>query len=174
MSLSDPQVPPWYKQFWPWFLIALLLSSVTFSMVYLAFSIRYFDGSVPDDYYKEGLAINVQLEKQQRAEALGLAAELRIDATTGDVVVTLDGDERPERLDLALKFPTDGARDRALVLTHTRAGHYVGTLDRNLRYRWYLQLQPHAEGASGQQPEWRLTGEAEFPRETSVRLTPGL
>ena len=90
------------------------------------------------------------------------------------LVVTLDGEERPEQLDLALKFPTDGARDRALVLTHTREGHYVGTLERNLRYRWYLQLQPHAQDASGQQPEWRLTGEAEFPRETSLRLTPGL
>ncbi|MBY5924640.1 MULTISPECIES: FixH family protein [unclassified Halomonas] len=174
MSSSDPQVPPWYKQFWPWFLIALLLSSVTFSMVYLALSIRYFDGSVPDDYYKEGLAINVQLEKQQRAEALGLAADLRIDATTGDVVVQLLGDERPERLQLELKFPTDGDRDRLLTLSHTRNGQYVGTLERNLRYRWYLQLQPWIDDGSGDDAAWRLTGEAEFPRDGTIHLTPGL
>lgn len=163
-------IPPWYRQFWPWFLITLLLSSVTFSLIYLTLSIRYFDGSVPEDYYREGLAINAQLKKQQHAAALGLAAELRLDATTGDVMVRLAGEERPETLHLRLIFPSDGDRDRELLLRHTRDNHYVGMLDRNLRYRRYLQLQPEA----GNDAAWRLTGEATFPLDTSVHLTPGL
>lgn len=163
-------VPPWYRQFWPWFLIALLLSSVTFSLTYLAVSIRYFDGSVSEDYYKDGLAINMQLEKQQHARQLGLAAELRIDATTGDVQIKLEGEQRPETLHLRLLFPTAGDRDIEVRLGHARDGHYRGTLDHRLRYRWYLQLQPVA----GNDADWRLTGEADFPTATPISLTPGL
>jgi len=171
MTPSDHhEIAPWYKQFWPWFLIALLASSVMFSLTYLTLSIRFFDGSVPDDYYKEGLAINAQLEKQQRAEALGLAASLRVDDLTGDINVDLRGGEYPDQLVLALIFPTDGDRDRHLTLSHTRDGHYVGNLEKALNYRWYLQLQP----SEGNDAAWRLTGEAEFPIDSAIALTPGL
>ncbi|WP_332107660.1 FixH family protein [Billgrantia diversa] len=162
--------PPWYKQFWPWFMIGLLFSSVAFSLIYLTLSIRFFDGSVKGDYYKEGLAINEQIAKQQHAQSLGLAATLRADPRTGDVVVDLQGEERPEQLHLALIFPTDGNRDRELTLRHVRQGRYVAMVDEPLRYRWYLQLQP-SEGSAA---EWRLTGEARFPDDAAVALTPGI
>ncbi|WP_300273264.1 FixH family protein [Halomonas sp.] len=167
--MSD-DIKPWYKQFWPWFLIGLLLSSITFSLIYLAFSIRLYDGSVGGDYYERGLAINKQLAKQEHAQALGLAARLRVDNRTGDVVVDLAGPRQPERLHLALIFPTDSDFDRELTLQHVREGRYVTTLDEPLRHRWYLQLQPEA----GEGAEWRLTGEASFPSDDEAELEPGL
>ncbi|MDR9439457.1 MAG: FixH family protein [Halomonas sp.] len=170
MSAEHENIPPWYKQFWPWFLIGLLASSITFSLIYLTLSIRYYDGSVGDDYYKEGLAINEQLAKQELAKTLGLEAMMRADDRTGDIVVDLQGERRPERLHLALIFPTDSDRDRSLSLEHVRNGRYVGMIDEPLHYRWYLQLQP----SEGQDAEWRLTGEARFPSDDEVTLTPGL
>ncbi len=167
--MSHP-VTPWYKQFWPWFLIGLLLSSVAFSLTYLAFSIRYFDGSVGGDYYERGLAINEQLAKQEHARELGLSASLRVDARTGDVVVDLAGERQPQQLHLALIFPTDSDFDRELVLDQVRGGRYVTTIDEPLRHRWYLQLQPEA----GEAAEWRLTGEARFPSDDEAALVPGL
>ncbi|MDN3523463.1 FixH family protein [Halomonas ramblicola] len=167
--MSHP-VTPWYKQFWPWFLIGLLLSSVAFSLTYLAFSIRYFDGSVGGDYYERGLAINEQLAKQEHAQELGLSASLRVDARTGDVVVDLAGERQPKQLHLALIFPTDSDFDRELVLDQVRGGRYVTTIDEPLRHRWYLQLQPEA----GEAAEWRLTGEARFPSDDETALVPGL
>lgn len=161
---------PWYRQFWPWFLIGLLLSSITFSLIYLALSIRYYDGSVGGDYYKRGLAINEQLAKQEHAQALGLRAQVLFDNRTGDVVVDLAGESRPESLELALIFPTDSDFDRALTLEHVHEGRYTTTLEEPLRHRWYLQLQPE----SGEQAEWRLTGEVSFPNDTPVTLEPGL
>ncbi len=170
MSAEPESIPPWYKQFWPWFLIGLLASSIIFSLTYLTLSIRYYDGSVGGDYYKQGLAINEQLAKQKHAQTLGLEAVMRADALTGDIVVDLEGKRRPERLHLALIFPTDSHRDRSLTLEHVREGRYVGMLEEPLNYRWYLQLQP----TEGQDAEWRLTGEATFPSDDEIALVPGL
>ena len=75
MPLStDSNTPPWYRQFWPWFLIALPGSVVIASLVtvYIAFSGA--DSLVVDNYYRDGLAINQVLEQDRRAEALGSPA----------------------------------------------------------------------------------------------------
>lgn len=168
--MHSPPVAPWYKQFWPWFMIGLLGSSITFSIVYLMLSIHFYDGSVQGDYYKQGLAINEQLAKQENARGLGLAATLRADPRTGDIVVDLDGEQRPERLYLELIFPTESSRDRSLVLEHVRGGRYVTQIDEPLRYRWYLHLQP----TEGRDADWRLTGEASFPSDAEISLSPGI
>ncbi|MBW6390879.1 MAG: FixH family protein [Halomonas sp.] len=160
---------PWYKQFWPWFLIGLLFSAIGVSSTFAVLSVRSFDGMVQEDYYEHGRAINMVLAKQQRAHALNLAADLRIDPLTSDIIVQLDGDDRPERLHLRLIFPTQDNRDQDLTLEHVRDGHYLGQAPDNLRHRWYLQLQPSAET-----PEWRLVGEARFPSDESFSLTPGV
>ncbi|WP_280546098.1 FixH family protein [Halomonas sp. 11-S5] len=170
MSAEHESIPPWYKQFWPWFLIGLLASSVTFSIVYLALSIHFYDGTVEQDYYKQGLAINKQLAKQEHARDLGLEAVMRADPRTGDIVIDLQGERRPARLFLELIFPTESSRDRSLILEHIRDGRYVTMIDEPLNYRWYLHLQP----AKGQDAEWRLTGEAHFPSDDEIALVPGL
>lgn len=171
--MSSPTAEtPWYKQFWPWFMLSLLLSSVIFSMVFLFFSVRYYDGSVTADYYKKGLAINEQLAKQEHASQLGLSAALRVDNVSGDVVIDLEGERQPEQLHLALIFPTDSHFDRELMLNHVRDGRYVTTLEEPLQYRWYLQLQPE----EGEEAEWRLTGEIRFPEDSDrdITLVPGI
>lgn len=160
---------PWYKQFWPWFLLSLLMLSISVSSTFAVLAVRSADGMVQEDYYEHGRAINMVLAKQQRAHELNLAADLRVDPLTSDIIVQLDGDDRPERLYLRLIFPTQDNRDQDLVLEHVRDGRYLGQAPDNLRYRWYLQLHP-----SEQQPEWRLVGEASFPSETSFDLTPGV
>ncbi|MEQ6888643.1 FixH family protein [Halomonas sp. CS7] len=170
MSAEPDIIPPWYKQFWPWFLIGLLASSVTFSITYLVLSIHYYDGTVEQDYYKQGLAINERLAKQEHARELGLEAVMRADPRTGDIVIDLEGERRPERLYLELIFPTESSRDRSLVLEHVRDGRFVTSIDQPLNYRWYLHLQP----AEGQDAAWRLTGEAHFPTEGDISLSPGL
>ncbi|MGR2739832.1 FixH family protein [Billgrantia sp. Q4P2] len=160
---------PWYKQFWPWFLLGLLMLSISVSSTFAVLAIRSADGMVQEDYYEHGRAINMVLAKQQRAHELNLAADLRIDPMTSDIIVQLDGDDRPERLYLRLIFPTQDDRDQDLVLEHVRDGRYLGQAPDNLRHRWYLQLHPSEE-----QPAWRLVGEASLPSEESFSLTPGV
>ena len=166
---SSEKVTPWYKQFWPWFLIGILLSSIIVSTSFAVMSVKSFDGMVvQEDYYEHGKAINMVLAKQEQARELNLSAELRLDPLTSDIVIDLRGDARPDTLHLDLIFPTNDTRDQSFVLEHVRDGRYITQGPDNLRYRWYLQIQPEAEDA-----DWRLTGEATFPDENSVTLLPG-
>tara|TARA_R110002020_G_scaffold226213_3_gene436642 strand:- start:67 stop:588 length:522 start_codon:yes stop_codon:yes gene_type:complete len=167
--MSSPSVTPWYKQFWPWFLIGILFASIIVSSTFAVLSIKTSDGMVvQEDYYEHGKAINMVFAKQEQARQLNLSAELRLDPLTSDIVVDLTGDARPEILYLDLIFPTEDDRDQSFVLEHVRDGRYITQGPDNLRYRWYLQIQPALEDA-----DWRLVGEATFPDENSVALLPG-
>ncbi|MFT4810576.1 MAG: hypothetical protein ACI9LX_003944, partial [Paraglaciecola sp.] len=66
MQSDIPKV--WYKQFWPWFLIIVPLTSMvlSFTMMNLAFTGK--DSMVIDDYYKEGRVINLKIKKLQQAK----------------------------------------------------------------------------------------------------------
>lgn len=161
------QPRPWYKEFWPWFLLAILSSSVIMGTVFLVLSIRSFDGMVEDDYYTHGLAINQTLQQDHRAAELNLLAELRIDDLTGDIGVDLEGDVQPERLRLEMVFPTKDDRDQSIALEHVRNGHYSGQLSHSLEHRWYVQLHPDVA-----EPSWRLRGEVELPRRAAIELRP--
>ncbi len=115
--MSDTSIPPWYKQFWPWFLLGLLFSSILFSTGFAIMSIKSYDGMVvQEDYYEHGKAINMVLAKQERARELNLSADLRIDPLTSDIVIDLAGDARPDKLYLDLIFPTEDDRDQSFVL----------------------------------------------------------
>ena len=65
---------PWYRQAWPWFLIALPATAVIGSLVTAFLAARGFDGPVAADYYRQGLAINRQVARAQVARELGLVA----------------------------------------------------------------------------------------------------
>ena len=94
-----------------------------------------------------------------------MVADLRIDDLTGGVVVELDGQARPERLLLEMIFPTQSGRDQRVILEHVRDGHYTGQLPHALEHRWYVHLAPDSAD-----PEWRLRGEIDLPRQTPLIL----
>ncbi|WP_339641906.1 FixH family protein [uncultured Porticoccus sp.] len=166
MPLStDSNSPPWYRQFWPWFLIALPGTVVVASlvMVYIAFSGA--DSLVVDNYYRDGLAINQVLEQDRRAEELGLSAALRLDATSGELLLTIDAAHPlPEQLALLLFHPIDSKRDLELVLTQITRGHYRTDLEQQLQSRYYLRVLPEPGR------EWRLIGELDFATADQIIL----
>ncbi|MFG6665984.1 FixH family protein [Halomonas sp. HNIBRBA4712] len=165
--MFEPAPPPWYRQFWPWCLIALLLSSMLVSVGFAVVATRSFDGMVVrEDYYEHGKAINAVLAKTDQARRLGLAADLKIDPITQDVTLNLTGQARPETLTLNLIFPTQDGRDVALTLVHRRGGHYVGQAPAGLVHRRYVTLTP------ADAPDWRLGGEITLPLDSAVTLTP--
>ncbi len=47
----------WYKQFWPWFLIALPGAAVIASMITLNIAFKYADQPVSGNYEKHGLTV---------------------------------------------------------------------------------------------------------------------
>ncbi len=158
ISLSGATVTPWYKQFWPWFIIFVLSCSVvsSLSVVYLAYS--HEDGVVRDDWYKDGQAINRTLDRDNFAKTLALAASFRADEITGEVVVTVTGkiNTWPEQLELWLSHPTQVEKDDHLELHHTADGIYVGQLKGKMEGKRYIELSTS---------QWRLSGKARFPND---------
>ena len=156
---------PWYRQFWPWFLIALPGSVVIAGLttVYIAF--KGADNLVNDNYYRDGLAINQRLEQDQRAIQMGLSADVLVDNESGELFLTMkvsDGNtysntEIPnQQLFLQLLHPTDEKRDQDLVMTLVGPNRYRVDLEAKLSNRYYLRLLPEPDR------EWRLNGEMNF------------
>ncbi len=76
---------PWYRQFWPWFIIALPCAAVIGSIATAIIASQDGVNLVAEDYYKQGKEINQDLSKFDRAEALGI----RIELTVNDKELTL-------------------------------------------------------------------------------------
>ena len=148
---------PWYKQFWPWLLIALPGSVVIAGLTTLYIANKYSDDLVADNYYKEGLAINRQLEKNQRAEELGLQAEFSISDKGGVqwIEIRIDGTPDKGDLQLSLSHPLEADRDFVVHLVQGDPGLYMGELPHRVATRWHWTLEP-----SGPNP-WRLDGTIE-------------
>ncbi|MDX2464901.1 MAG: FixH family protein [Porticoccus sp.] len=158
-------IKPWYRQFWPWFLIALPGSVVIAGLttVYIAFNGA--DSLVSDNYYRDGLAINQRLEQDHLAMEMGLSADIRLDSESGELFVTLHGSEiSAPTLCLQLIHPVDDKRDRELILSLMAPNYYRADLDSQLSYRYYLRLLPEPER------EWRLNGEMNFSETPQVTL----
>jgi len=165
MQNTNSTTRAWYKQFWPWFLLAPLIVTVIVGITMLSFSIQVFDGTVNDNYYKEGLAINQTLERDHYAKKLGMAASLKVDSVTGDVLITLNGqlESWPKQLTLQFINPTRANRDYSTVLTQVTGNNYRGQVEKAPLNLWYLDI-------SAPDNLWRLKGSADFPAEEAIEL----
>ncbi|KGE03332.1 CcoH-like protein [Pseudohaliea rubra DSM 19751] len=141
---------PWYRQFWPWFLIVLPGSVVVAAFVTLYIAHRHADDLVVDEYYKDGLAINRQLAKQDTARQRGYSARLivsddRIEVDTGGVK-GLAG------LRLRLSHPLEADRDFTVQLRRTGETRYAAALPAPVASNWHWILDAGEDGS------WRLDG----------------
>ncbi len=112
---------PWYRQGWPWFLIALPATAVVGGIITAVLAVRGFDGPVAADYYKQGLAINEEVARAQLARDLALIAEVDLAGfADGDRVrVVVTGKQalpREAALRLRLVHPGRPGEDRIAVL----------------------------------------------------------
>ncbi len=164
-QLTDRDLVPWYRQFWPWFIIALPAAVVVagLSTVYIAF--KNADTTVSDQYYRDGLAINQIMVKDQVAAQREVTAQLVWDDVTGEVLLNLNTRAGyPRQLKLVLLHPTDQGKDRHITLSAIADRHYRAALDTFPKYRYYLWLLPLPD------EEWRLRGEIDFAHTKQVVL----
>lgn len=159
---------PWYRQFWPWFIITLPACAVVGGIVTLVIAARDPDGLVADDYYKQGLAINREIERDRYTASLNLSGLLRLDGDADRLVVSLESataDVQTQTLELHMVHPTRPNLDRTLVLERDAADRWSAPFDGAAHGRWHLQLQP----GSG---EWRLGGRMTLPDQQQAVLQP--
>jgi hypothetical protein len=168
MSLNDDsQPPPWYRQFWPWFLIAFPLTAVVGGIATIIIAVSTSDGLVVDDYYRRGLAINRELARDQVAEQLGLNAQIGLDASADRVEVRSMGLGAlgSEPLNLRFLHPTRGNQDHNIRLIRIDTSLYTGKFSGAPPGHWHVLLEPENR-------RWRLVGRLSIPGESATRLLP--
>ena len=170
----------WYREPWAWFILTPLIVIVIVCFIYGSVAWRYADDRVVDNYYKEGRLINVRLDEDLLAGELALSAELVFDASIGELTIILENNtqEYPEAIYLEMSHASDQSQDHKLTLQHVAQGHYQTELERELQYRWYLRLRSDgnpppidtADAINAANDVWRLRGEVDFSKQSSVTL----
>ncbi len=156
---------PWYKQFWPWFLISFPLAAVIGGIVTIIIAVKTDDGLVTDNYYKKGLAIHKNADSYAKAKALGIAATVTYEEDTGALNVQMDKPlvEPTPALLLSIVHPTVPNQDQAIRLVTAGNNLYVGKADTLSAANWKLSL-------SGNDREWRIDGRLKIPGNRQAEL----
>jgi hypothetical protein len=163
-ALNGKQPKPWYREPWPWFLMSLPATAVIAGGITIWLAVSSSDGLVVGDYYKEGLAINQTLARDEQARLLGLTA--RLDVANGRIQLTLLGKLQtpPAMLVLHLTHPTRAGQDHTLRMMHLGAGRYHAAMPALPNGKWHAQL----EDPNG---KWRLTGILHTPLSQEAGLS---
>lgn len=168
MRSKKPEAPvePWYRQGWPWFLIALPATAVVAGIATLVIAAKTFDGMVVDDYYKEGRAIVQTIGRVEHARELGLRAALSIRSEAIHVELTAtEPGSLPSSIRLTVAHPTRGGLDQELVV-EGRSGVYEAALA-PLSTSWLFVIEDEARS-------WRMDGSAYLPAEMEIRIDPNV
>lgn len=162
---------PWYKQFWPWFVLAIPATSVVVSMFFIYFAVNGADTLVVDDYYKQGLAINQELSRIDAAADRSINAQLNFNIEDAVVALNLNGtfSALPESLTLEMIHPTLQKKDLSIVLTKSTARYYTASLtelrQRDVEGNWHLHLSTSDE-------DWLIKSSVTLPSAGPILLTP--
>lgn len=166
LSVTEKNLLPWYKQGWPWFLMALPATAIVAGVITLIIAINTWDGLVVDDYYKEGKAFVQTIERTEKARVMGLKAQLQV--RTNAVRVTLsssvDAASIPQVIRLTVSHPTKGGHDQELVLSGF-GGVFEGAMSPLSTGRWLFQIEDESR-------QWRMNGAGYLPTETEIRIDP--
>lgn len=191
------KILPWYRYGWPWFLISIPLISMMLGSVMLYLALNANNSLVVDDYYKEGKAYNLRIERDRAASLLGLEAvvgqtaeglimqltqtvsddmpeSLLADALQAQAHFTL-----PEAIHVRWVHVTQAERDGEADLQFIGAGRYVAPgsfLPDQGKYR--LHVQPLSSTNTGDTPatenvsaDWRLISSlTAFTKEASTSV----
>ena len=159
---------PWYKQFWPWFIIAIPSSSVVMGVILITLAMDGKDSLVRKNWYKDGMAINQRLEKQHKARELGINAFITLQKDNGSLLIDVNNISKTQQPELLvdLMHPTLQEKDRALKLYLAPNQQYYTKLDSIPSGLFYVLIRtPDAP--------WELEGKINFSNPLSNQaLTP--
>lgn len=166
MTMMTADKKPWYREPWPWILMAGPAIVVVAGFVTAWLAIRSSDGLVDDDYYKQGLAVNQRMARDHEAAGLGLSAEVVVGGNGQELRLFLTAREAaviPETLVLKAVHPTRAGADQSVTMKRDGVGFYIGRLASPLRGRWHMSLEDEGR-------KWRITGDWNADSQSTLHL----
>jgi hypothetical protein len=137
---ADAVSPAWYRQRWPWLLVAGPFLVVVASLASAWIAVKSDDGVVADDYYRQGLLINQKLARAAPAEhAPGATISVGADRA---VRIHLYGvAQAPSHLQLTLARPGEHREDHRVSLAPVDGGEWAGAMPDLVSGRWIVTLE---------------------------------
>jgi uncharacterized protein len=153
---------PWYKQLWPWLLIAIPV----FTALKAIHTVILMQGNIPemvvDDYYKKGQAINQQLALYREAELRNLTGNVLIAAN--QIIIRFNENKTlGETLQLTFYHPTMAIKDFELEAQRSGQLLYVATLPHALDGHWRLVVSDSSKA-------WKLRASLVLPSTAEIQL----
>lgn len=156
-------VTPWYKQFWPWFLIILPLTVVVWTVITVVIFSQNSVSLVAEDYYKKGKGINIDISKLNVAKELGLNASVSSENKAIFIEFNKGQLAHYPALNATFTHRTLPDRDFSRLLTADARGVYRLSLEHAIEGPWFIELQPHDQS-------WLVQGRVTFPSSATVLM----
>ncbi|EAT13711.1 FixH family protein [Bermanella marisrubri] len=137
------QKRPWYREPYVWLLIGIPSSSVIMGIFFINLAVSTKDTLVRDNYYKDGLAYNQELEWDNKAEANDIKLSLTV-SKDSEVRMTIENSRLalPNILQVAFSHPTLKGKDRNAVLQQVDGQTYVGLTEQPIEFgRYYINVE---------------------------------
>lgn len=149
---------------WPWALFGLPVLTMVAGVITIVLAVNSDDGLVADDYYKQGLAINQALARDEAAKRLGLRAFVSLkEGRLYASVSTSAQYHLPESLVMRWMHPTQAGADQILSLAEIKEGEYAVELPPIAVGRWNVSIEDPSR-------EWRLVGASTLPFDGVLEL----
>lgn len=157
---------PWYKQFWPWFLMLIPFSVIIAMIITLTIASGYGDNPmVVDDYYKKGRGINAQVEKIQAAQNLNISFAFEQQDNQFTLAYQSGAPEQLSALTVSFYHSTLAERDFTLTLTADGQGIYHGELAHIEAGKWTITIRPFDN-------QWRVSQPIQLPAYRKLDIKP--
>ncbi|MBI4998102.1 MAG: FixH family protein [Rhodocyclales bacterium] len=160
---------PWYREPWPWLLMAGPAVVVVAGFVTAWLAISSNDGLVTDDYYKKGLVVDQTLARSRLAAEQGIEARLRLASDRVVVAISRTGDAAgalPAKLRLTLSHPTRAGLDQTVELRPAEQQQYAADLRLPASGHWLVLIEDDAQ-------TWRLMGNVVLPAQGETLIGGG-
>ncbi|MBC3874935.1 FixH family protein [Undibacterium flavidum] len=169
----------WYKE--PWLLLVvggpLIVVCASLFTGFIAF--RGADQVVAKDYYRQGLMINTNLQRDAKAREMALQAGLQLDIASKKIVMQLKSKQAlPDlvQLSLASSGAASGSVEeviRRLPLKPIGDGRYEADLSQDKKFETAIQSGVlHILHVKLETNDWRLTGDWLDPMQRNLALSP--
>lgn len=169
MNSVNTSIESWYKQFWPWFIIALPASVVVAGFTTLYIALENNDYRVDDDYYKDGFHLQRNDVADKMARDIGVRASLQWLPEDETIAVRLGFDvelQAASSIRLKVSHPNNAALDFETDASSEDGIHYHANIAASdagsFSVPRNITLEAGQFDDTGEAVVWRLRGRCDL------------